>query len=170
MSIPKVFVLHENAAWTGPLELELKQLGVPYELWFLDEGSLDLGAAPPAGIFYSRMSASSHTRNHRYAAEYTGAVLSWLESYGRRVLNGSRALALEVSKAAQYTALRASGITTPHTVAAVGREAVIDAASHFKGSFITKDNRGGKGLGVRKFDDRAQLQSYLTGDRLRATG
>ncbi|MFP3490520.1 alpha-L-glutamate ligase, partial [Staphylococcus sp. SIMBA_130] len=77
---------------------------------------------PPDGIFYNRMSASSHTRDHRYAPEYTAAVLEWLESHGRRVLNDSRALALEVSKVAQYAALRKHGIVTPKTIAAVGKD------------------------------------------------
>ena len=63
-------------------------------------------AAPPAGIFYNRMSASSHTRDHRYAPELTGAVLAWLKRHGRIVVNGERALQLEVSKVAQYEALR----------------------------------------------------------------
>jgi hypothetical protein len=31
------------------------------------------------------MSASSHTRDHRYAAELTAAVLAWLERHGRQV-------------------------------------------------------------------------------------
>jgi hypothetical protein len=56
------------------------------------------------------MSASSHTRGHRYAPEYTSTVLAWLDSYGRRVVNNSRALQLEINKIAQYAALRNYGI------------------------------------------------------------
>ena len=44
------------------------------------------------------MSASSHTRGHRYAAELTAAVLAWLKRHDRRVVDGSRALDLEISK------------------------------------------------------------------------
>jgi hypothetical protein len=163
MSAPKVYVLHENSQWTEPLVRELDRLAVPHELWFLDEGLLDLSEPPPAGVFYSRMSASSHTREHRFAAEYTGCVLRWLEAHGREVLNGSHALALEISKVAQHEALAESGIRTPRTVAAVGRESIARAAGRFSGSFISKHNRGGKGLGVRKFDDLASLQSYVAG-------
>ena len=43
-------------------------IGLPFEEWFLSEGVLDLAGAPPQGVFYNRMSASSHTRGHRYAA------------------------------------------------------------------------------------------------------
>jgi len=107
------------------------------------------------------MSASSHTRGHRFAGELTGAVLAWLESYERLTLNGSRALQLELSKAGQYGALRAHGIAAPRTVAAVGREAIVEASRSFSSPFIVKHNRGGKGLGVRLVESTASLGRYL---------
>src|SRR3546814_16472167 len=87
----KIYVIHENSAWVEPLRAAFSQQDLPYEEWFLDEGTLDLAQAPPQGVFYNRMSASSHTRDHRYAPEYTAAVLAWLESHGRRVVNNGRA-------------------------------------------------------------------------------
>jgi hypothetical protein len=128
----QIYIIHENDEWTAPLRVQLNHLGLPFQEWFLDDGHLDLSKVPPAGVFYNRMSASSHTRGHRYAPEYTAAVLVWLEGHGRRVVNSSRALQLEISKVAQYAALEAHGIRTPHTVAAVGSKAIIDAAQAFK--------------------------------------
>src|SRR5437660_9742321 len=111
------------------------------------------------------MSASSHTRDHRYAAELTAAVLAWLEWHGRRVVNGSRALDLEISKARQYAALEAAGIRTPDTVLVAGRELLVAAAQQrfAEGPFILKPNRGGKGLGVRLFRSEEALADYLRG-------
>jgi hypothetical protein len=111
------------------------------------------------------MSASSHTRDHRYAAELTAAVLAWLERHGRGVVNGSRALDLEISKARQYSALEAAGIRTPDTVLVAGKELLLAAAQqHFAaGAFILKPNRGGKGVGVRLFYTVDALGSYLDG-------
>jgi hypothetical protein len=160
----KIYVIHENSEWTVHLTRQLEALGLPYEEWHLDQGLLDLTQEPPAGVFYNRMSASSHTRGHRYAPELTAAVLAWLERHGRRVFNGSRALQLEVSKVAQYMALNAQGIRTPHTVAAVGREQIIRAAQAFGGRpFITKHNRAGKGLGVQLFQTVEALEEYVNG-------
>ena len=159
----KIFVIHEHDAWVEPLREAFRAEGLPYEEWFLDEGTLDLSATPPEGVFYNRMSASSHTRGHRYAAEYTGLVLAWLESHGRRVVNNGRALQLEISKVAQYEALRAFGIRTPRTVAAVGRRQVIEAARAFEPPFITKHNRAGKGLGVHLFRSHDALRAYVEG-------
>lgn len=158
---PKIYIIHENPEWTSPLIQELENLNAPYEDWFLNEGNFDLTEAPPEGVFYNRISASSHTRDHRYAPEYTAAVLSWLESHQRRVLNPGHALQLELSKVAQYTALEANDIRTPHTVAAVGKENIIKASKAFNGSFITKHNRAGKGLGVRLFNDTDALEQYV---------
>jgi hypothetical protein len=157
----KIYIIHENNEWVVPLRKELEALNLPYAEWHLDRGVLDLSKAPPEGVFYNRMSASSHTREHRFAAEYTAAVLSWLEAHGRKVINSSRALQLEVSKVGQDTALYAHGILTPRTVATVGIDEIIEAAKTFDGAFITKHNRGGKGLGVQKFENVNALKEYI---------
>ncbi|OFD51564.1 alpha-L-glutamate ligase [Bacillus mycoides] len=158
----KIHVIHENTEWTRHLTRRLEELDLPYEEWHLDKGNVDLSSVPPQGVFYNRMSASSHTRNHRFAPEFTGAVLAWLERHNQKVFNGSRALQLEVSKVAQYMALNAEGIRTPKTIAAVGKDHIIEAATQFEGRlFITKHNRAGKGLGVQLFQSVASLQEYV---------
>jgi len=110
------------------------------------------------------MSASSHTRDHRFAPELTSAVLAWLEHHGRKVFNGSNALRLELSKVLQYLALETAGIKTPKTIAAVGKQEIIQAAEKLgEPSFITKHNRAGKGLGVQLFHSVAALKEYVEG-------
>ncbi len=158
-----IHIIHENDEWTAPLIAALEARGLAYEDWHLAKGRLDLGWPPPTGVFYNRMSASSHTRGHRYAPEYTACVLAWLEAHKRRVVNDSRALALEITKVAQSAALQAGGFRTPHTVAAHGADAVIEAAEAMDGPFITKHNRGGRGLGVRLFHDIGALRDYVGG-------
>jgi hypothetical protein len=157
----KIHVIHENDAWVEPLRAAFASLDLPYEEWFLSEGRLDLAEVPPQGVFYNRMSASSHTRGHRYAPELTACVLAWLEWHGRRVINDSRALRLEISKVAQYAALEAHGIRVPRTVAAVGRGAIVAAAGKVNVPFITKHNRAGKGLGVKLFQSVEALRAHV---------
>lgn len=160
-----IHVIHENPTWLAPLAAALDRQELPWRDWFLDRGVFDLSLPPPAGVFYNRMSASSHTRGHRYAAELTAAVLAWLESHSRRVVNGGRALDLEISKARQYAALAAAGIRTPETVLVAGKDLLVAAArQRFAGGpFIAKPNRGGKGLGVRLFHGAEALAQYLDG-------
>lgn len=160
----KIHVLHENNEWTDHLVKRLEELSLPYELWHLDQGTIDLMAEPPEGVFYNRMSASSHTRGHRYAPELTEGVLAWLEANGRTVFNGTRAIRLEVSKVNQYTALQREGIRVPKTVAAVGKAQIIEAAEKLGMTpFITKHNRAGKGLGVQLFHSIDALKAYVEG-------
>ncbi|WP_079508680.1 ATP-grasp domain-containing protein [Mesobacillus jeotgali] len=160
----KVYIIHENTEWTIHLTNRLQELGVPFEEWHLDEGVLDLSKEPPEGIFYSRMSASSHTRGHRFAPEYTAQVLAWLENHGRIVYNGTRALELEVSKVKQYLELTKHGVRTPRTIASVGIKQLLEAAKEFEGRpFITKHNRAGKGLGVQLFQSVEALKAYVEG-------
>jgi hypothetical protein len=158
-----IHVIHENAAWLEPLARALDAERLPWRSWFLDRGIFDLSAPPPEGVFYNRMSASSHTRDHRHAAELTAAVLAWLAGHGRRIVNGPRALDLEISKARQYAALEAAGIGTPKTVLVAGKEQLVEAACQYFGGIpvILKPNRGGKGHGVRLFHTAEALADHL---------
>jgi hypothetical protein len=158
---PRVYVIHENDEWVVPLRKNFAARNIPYAEWHLDEGILDLRVSPPPGVFYNRMSASSHTRDHRYAPELTGAVLSWLKGHGAAVVNGGRALQLELSKVAQYEALAKFGIETPQTLAVVGKENIAEAARHLGYPVILKHNRAGKGLGVRLLLSAPALDEHL---------
>jgi len=158
----KIYIIHENGVWVEPLRLQLDALDVPYEEWNLVNGSVPIDEVPPEGVFYNRMSASSYTRDHRFAPEYATVVLSWLEAHGRRIVNDSRALALEINKASQHQLLNRAGIKTPATIVAVGKEAILNAAAAYEGhKFIVKPNRGGKGDGVQLFDNIRALQKHL---------
>lgn len=162
----RIHVIHENPAWLPPLAAALDQRGLPWADWFLHEGAWDLSAPPPEGVFYSRMSASSHTRDHRFSAELTAGILAWLTRWGRTVVNGPAALDLEISKARQYPALEAAGLATPRSVLVAGRGQIVAAArTHFPNQpVILKPNRGGKGLGVRLFHTLEGLADYVASD------
>ena len=157
----KVYVIHENPDWFGPIAAALQAAGVPYEQWLLGEAVVDLAEAPPAGVFWSRMSASSHTRDHPFAKDQTRGVLAWLQAHGRRVVNGRRVLDLEMSKVEQLVALRAAGFDVPATIAVAGTRELAAAARRLPAPFISKHNQGGKGLGVALFTSHDEFDAYL---------
>jgi len=161
-----IIIIHENSAWVEPLVESFKKLDVKPIEWFLDEGEVCFDKLPPDAVFYNRMSASSHTRGHRYAPELTHVVLNWLEKSGRLVINGTQALYLELSKIAQYAELQKAGIKTPETVAVVGVDHLLPSAEKFGYPLILKPNRGGKGLGVQLFRDAESLQTFLQSESL----
>jgi hypothetical protein len=154
-------VLHENPDWLPPFARAFDDAGLDWQEWLMVEGSIDLDSTPPEGIYWNRLSASSHTRDHAFSKDYTRATLDWLEAHGRRVVTGRPVVEMEVSKVRQLTALRAYGIEVPRTIAVIGKTDLLDRAREMPVPFITKHNQGGKGLGVRRFDDLASFEEYI---------
>lgn len=158
MTLPTAHILYENPDWLPPLIEGLEAEGFKIQLHEVWQGMLDPSQAPEEGIYINRMSPSSHTRGHLESVDLMQETLAWLEGYGRRVINGSQAFRLEVSKFRQAMALERHGILTPRTVLCVGREQLIQAARTFEGPFITKHNQGGKGLGIELFNSAEELE------------
>ena len=157
----KIYVIHENDEWLIPLRESLKKINAPYEEWHMNKVKFDYKKTPPEGIFYNRMSASSHSRGHRYAPENTKNLLSWLEKKNKRIINNSRALELEISKKEQYIELKKFDIKFPTTYYANNKKEIIEKSKNFNKPFITKHNRGGKGLGVKYFENTFDLEKYI---------
>jgi len=163
----KIYVIHENEDWLIPLRVAFNKLDLPYEEWFINDLTLDLSAAPPEGIFYNRMSASAHTRDHRYAPEMTANILAWLERHGRQVINGRKALQLELRKAEQYIALQNLGILHPKTIVSNTIQSLSSAVDQLdKFPFILKPNRGGKGTGVQLFQTKESLLQSIEDNQI----
>ena len=159
-----IYVIHENDEWLIPLRESFKKIKAPFKEWHMDKESFDFKKTPPNGIFYNRMSASAHSRGHRYAPENTKDVLSWLEKDKKRIVNNSRALELEISKQKQYEELKKFKINFPETYYAKNKNEILEKSKNFKKSFITKHNRGGRGLGVKYFKNTSELEKYINGD------
>ena len=157
----KIYVIHENDEWLDPLRESFKKIDVPFVEWHMDKEDFDLTKKSPDGIFYNRMSASSHSRGHRYAPEKTKDVLEWLEKDKKRVINNSRALELEISKLKQYEELKKFKIKFPKTFSANNKTEIIEKSKNFDKPFITKHNRGGRGLGVKYFENSLDLEKYV---------
>ena len=163
-SLPPVHILYENAAWLPPLLDGLHKEGLQTHLVQVNEGLLKTNEAPAEGIWLNRISPSSHTRGHHGSVELTREFLFWLQSHGRRVINGLDAYEFEMSKFRQDIALQKHGIQTPYTVLAVGEAAILEAGEAFSGPFITKHNQGGKGLGIHLFNTCSELKTYIQGE------
>ncbi|WP_261817106.1 ATP-grasp domain-containing protein [Vibrio gallicus] len=157
-----IYILHENEEWIVPLQHAFEKLNVPAKAWFVNQAHIEFDSIPEDAIYYNRMSASSHTRGHRYAPELTRVIDKWLSLHNVTVVNGNGVIDLEVCKISQYAALQKAGIATPRTQAVVGSELIVSAAEKFNTwPLIIKPNRGGKGLGVEKFNSINELKIAL---------
>ena len=160
-SLPTVNVLYENPAWNPPLVSALEAEGFEVRLVELDRGLLDPSTSPLEGIWWNRVSPSSHTRDHLGTVPLAREFLFWLEQAGRTVINGLHAFELEMSKFRQELVLRKYGIRTPRTLLAVGRAQLLEGAQTFEGPFLTKHNQGGKGLGIYRMDTPEDLARHI---------
>ena len=157
-----IIVIHENKEWMPPFEEAFKALHLEYEFWYVPEMNLNFQDVPAEAVYYNRISASSHTRDHRYEPELALGILEWLERYSRTVVNGSRALDLEISKIRQYQELEKYKILTPKTFASVRVNEIVNGADQIGFPLISKHNRSGKGLGVYKFDNKIALKEFIS--------
>jgi Na+/melibiose symporter-like transporter/glutathione synthase/RimK-type ligase-like ATP-grasp enzyme len=164
---PKVYVIHDNPVWVEDLRAALESIHVQYEEWVIGADgvngvAVDMSQPPPPGVFFNRVSPSSHIREKRYACEYTLALLHWLEAHGCRVIDGEDSHEHSVSKVAAYAQLQRCGVRVPRTIFAMGREQMLAAAQNFSGTrFLSKVNRGGSGAGVVLFDSVADFEKYV---------
>jgi len=58
--------------------------------------------------------------------------------------------------------LESYGIKTPKTIYCSNKESILKSSNIFRKPFITKHNRGGKGLGVKLFNNKKELDSYVS--------
>ena len=161
----QIYIIHENDEWVVPLREELKKINAPYKEWHMGRDKIDSSNTPPNGVFYNRMSASSHTRGHRYAPEDTKIILNWLEKHNRKIINNSRALSLEINKQKQYQELKNFNIKCPRTFFSKGKNSLLENSKNFDKPFITKHNRGGRGLGIKYFNNATELNKYISSDQ-----
>ena len=167
---PKVYIIHDNPVWVEDLRAALDSLPVLFEEWIIGAdgvncGAVDMSQPPPPGVFFNRVSPSSHIREKRYACEYTLAILHWLEGHGCRVIDGEDSHEHSVSKVAAYAQLQRCGVRVPRTIFAMGRAQMLAAAQNFSGTrFLSKVNRGGSGSGVVLFDSVTDFEKYIDSD------
>jgi hypothetical protein len=158
----KIYIIYENEQWITPLKEAFDKLDAHYEDWFINDKIIDIQSVPPKGVFYNRMSASSHTRGHRFAPEITTSLIGWLELNNRFVINGSKAIKIELSKVEQYLSLKSFGIKTPKTIVVNSVQLLTDAVKMLNiYPFILKPNRGGKGTGVQLFSDLENIKNAI---------
>ena len=125
----RIYVIHENDAWVEPLRAAFAELRpAVHRMVHRRRASSISTSVPPQGVFYNRMSASSHTRGHRYAAELTGgrARVARVARPARRSTTAARCS----SRSARSRSTRRSRATASASRARSppsGRDAIVEA-------------------------------------------
>lgn len=155
-------IYYEHPDWFRPLFAELDARDINYIKLNASCHSFDPAAAgPDFSLLFNRMSASAYVRGNGRAIFFTDSYLAYLETTGIRVLNGSRAFALEISKAEQLRLFDSLGLRFPKTRVVNCADEILAAALQIGFPLLVKPNIGGRGAGVVYFESIKQLRTAI---------
>src|ERR1700712_2870631 len=118
-------VLFEHPEWQKPLWAALERRGVRYAKFDLKAAAFDPDAVPEAPLYFNQASPSAYVRGNARAVPFALSFMRSLELGGARVLNGSKAFLLELSKTAQCALMKRLHIDHPRTLAFNDPEAAL---------------------------------------------
>jgi len=153
-------VLFEHPEWQKPLWAALDRRGVPYTAIDLKRAAFNPEAVPIAKLYFNQASPSAYVRGNTRAVPLALSLMRSLEIGGARVLNGSRAFLLEISKSAQTALLAKLGIDHPHSLAFNDVEAALD---QWTGGWpaLVKPEQGGSGARMFLLNSPDELRRLL---------
>jgi glutathione synthase/RimK-type ligase-like ATP-grasp enzyme len=155
-------IYYEHPAWFEPLFRVLDRRGISWAPLPIQEHIFDPGVlAAPAPVIFNRLAMSSFLRQSEHAIYYSLAAIAHWELAGARVINGSAALNIDISKARQVSLFVSLGLAVPNTVAVHRREDLRRAAEQIGFPLILKPNVGGSGSGVTRCDSRLELDALV---------
>jgi glutathione synthase/RimK-type ligase-like ATP-grasp enzyme len=117
MTTQDLVVLFEHPEWQKPLFAALERRAVRLGKYDLKEGAFDPDELPDAPLYFNQASPSAYVRGNTRAVPLALALMRSLELGGARVLNGTRAFSLELSKSAQAALMHRLGIAHPRSIA-----------------------------------------------------
>jgi glutathione synthase/RimK-type ligase-like ATP-grasp enzyme len=162
MAARSMAIYYEHPDWFRPLFAELDARGINYVKLNASCHSFDPAAAgPDFSLLFNRMSASAYLRGNGRAIFFSHSYLAYLETAGVRVLNGSRAFALEISKARQLQLFDSLGLHFPKTRVVNCAEEILAAALQIGFPLLVKPNIGGRGAGIVYFESIKQLRTAV---------
>src|SRR3954454_4866699 len=155
-----LLVLYEHPEWQKPLFAALDRRGVSYAPFDLKRAVFDPDSTPVASLYFNQASPSAYVRGNTRAVPLALSLMRSLETSGARVLNGSRAFLLEISKSTQTALLAKLGIDHPRSLAFNDVEA---ALASWKGGWpaLLKPEQGGSGARMFLLQSPDELRRLL---------
>lgn len=153
-------VIYEHPEWQKPLFAALNRRGVNYTTIDLKRAAFDPDAAPQAPLYFNQASPSAYVRGNTRAVPLCLSLMRSLEQAGTRVLNGSRAFSLELSKSAQCALMKSLQIDHPRSLAFNDVEAAIE---QWQGAWpaLLKPEQGGSGARMFLLNSPDELRKLL---------
>ncbi len=152
-------ILYEHPEWQQPLFEALRRRGVAFEALDLKAGAFDVDQLPRAAVYFNQASPSAYVRGNTRAVPFAMSLMRSLEIAGGKVLNGSAAFALELSKSAQGSLMRALDIAHPASLAFNDVEAVLSKWTQWPA--LLKPEQGGSGARMVLLQSAEELRTTL---------
>uniref|UniRef100_Q01Z89 ATP-grasp domain-containing protein n=1 Tax=Solibacter usitatus (strain Ellin6076) TaxID=234267 RepID=Q01Z89_SOLUE len=153
-------MLYEHPEWQKPLFAALERRGVRYAAFDLKRAAFDPDFVRAAPLYFNQASPSAYVRGNTRAVPLALSLMRSLELGGARVLNGSRAFALELSKSAQAALMQTLGIAHPRCLAFNDVNAALE---QWGGSWpaLLKPEQGGSGARMFLLNSGDELARLL---------
>ena len=153
-------VLFEHPEWQKPLWAALDRRRVRYAALDLKQAAFDPDALPEAALYFNQASPSAYVRGNTRAVPLGLAWMRSLEAGGARVLNGSRAFSLELSKSAQAALLGRLEVPHPRSLVFNEPEAALEK---WIGGWpaLLKPEQGGSGARMYLLQSPDELRRLL---------
>src|SRR5579859_4852910 len=119
-------VLFEHPEWQKPLFSALERRAVRYGTFDLKRGAFDPDHVPDARLYFNQASPSAYVRGNTRAVPLALSLMRSLELGGARVLNGSLAFSLELSKSTQAALMKKLAIPHPRSIVFNDPEAALE--------------------------------------------
>jgi glutathione synthase/RimK-type ligase-like ATP-grasp enzyme len=152
-------VLFEHPEWQKPLFSALDSRRVRYGTFDLKHGAFDPDRVPDAPLYFNQASPSAYVRDNTRAVPLALSLMRSLELGGARVLNGSQAFSLELSKSTQAALMRRLNIPHPRTLAFNDADAAL--ARWDRWPALLKPEQGGSGARMYLLDSPDELVRLL---------
>lgn len=153
-------VLFEHPEWQKPLFAALERRGVNFGRFDLKRAGFDPDTLPDAPLYFNQASPSAYVRGNTRAVPLALSLMRSLEIGGARVLNGSRAFALELSKSAQAALMQRLGIHHPRSLAFNDVEVAVEAWGN-RWPALLKPEQGGSGARMYLVNSAEELIRLL---------
>jgi hypothetical protein len=137
-------VLFEHPEWQKPLFSALDRRRVRYGTFDLKRGAFNPDSVPDAPVYFNQASPSAYVRGNARAVPLALSLMRSLELGGARVLNGSLAFSLELSKSTQAALMHGLNIPHPRTLAFNDVEAALTRWGNSWPALL-KPEQGGSG-------------------------
>ncbi len=154
-------VIYEHPRWFNPLFTELESRGIAFHkinpLYHLYDPANTIKLYH---FVYNDMSLSYYQNDHNRNITSRLEYISLLEELGVDVINGSKAIAIERSKARQLQLLASLKIPFPATRIVNHPDHVLTAGNHLQFPLVAKTNSGNRGR-VKRYDSKDELEEAL---------